>query len=263
MSPREADGRLSSHRLQQALAQVGASVGPVRVLEEVESTNDEVRGTHFLADSDWALVVADTQTAGRGRRGRVWSSPAGVNLYLSLLSPKVADPRQWSRLPILIATAAAEVLAAYACGVRVKWPNDLMGGNGFKLGGILVEAAGGRAVIGMGINVHAGAAALPPGATSLALDCPEIQWERPDLAAQLVAGVQQWWLRLREEGFPPIAKAWQGHALWLGEDVRVAGEAGDLAGRMEGIDEWGRLRLATAGGEHRLAAGEVSLRRRK
>jgi BirA family biotin operon repressor/biotin-[acetyl-CoA-carboxylase] ligase len=132
-----------------------------------------------------------------------------------------------------------------------------------KLGGLLIEpvrSGTGPAVMGIGINVNAGEDRLPIGAASLA-GITGRPWDRHRLAAELLAGCVHWWDRFLEEGFAPVARAWEGHALWLGEPVRVTGETGTVSGTMAGMDDWGRLRLQTAEGERRLTAGDVSLRR--
>lgn len=258
--PRE---RLDTARLERALTAAAVRPGGVRVLGSVDSTNDELRRWAEAGAGDWALVTAETQSGGRGRRGRSWASPPAGNLYLSLLSPELAAPEQWPRLPVLAAVAGAEALAAEGIAVGLKWPNDLIGPSGGKLGGILVETRGAgrpRAVIGIGLNVNARTADLVPGAASLLLEDGALR-DRHELGARLVAALQEWWGVLNDRGFEPVARAWRERALWLGELVRVAEEAGETVGELAGIDEWGRLRLVTADGERRLAAGEVSLRR--
>ncbi len=248
--------------LQGALVRAGARPGPVRVLETVDSTNEELRRWGQVGAGDWALVLAERQTAGRGRRGRRWSSPPGGNLYLSMLPPKPATPSTASRIPLLAAVATAEALEAEGAAVGLKWPNDLLGPSGAKLGGILVEAIGissPSVIIGVGLNVKVPSGELAEGAASLQEESGG-NGDRLRLAARIVAGVQAWWQELSRKGFSPVATAWAQRALWLGQRVRVMCPSQTLVGEMRGIDEQGCLRLATREGERTVANGELSLR---
>ncbi len=253
---------LDTQGFKQALTDAGAWSKALRVLESVGSTNDELRQWAEADAPDWAVVVAEVQTAGRGRRGRSWASPPGQNLYLSLRSPVLSDSGLWPCLPILAAVAVADTLSGSGVDVHLKWPNDLLAPSGAKLGGILVERVGGRrevAVIGIGLNVNARAEDLVDGATSLRLAYQRV-WNRNRLAGRLVASLQSRWQILIEQGFAPLAQAWTQRALWLGEQVQIIGESGELTGRLRGIDELGRLCLSTREGQRLLASGEVSLR---
>jgi len=260
--PAEAHDRLDARALEEALAAAGIGGAAVRHLAAVDSTNAEMARWVAADPGPWAVVVAESQTAGRGRRGRAWSSPPVGNLYASVLTPEVASPVDWPRLPILAGVAAAEAVAAGGAAVGLKWPNDLQGRSGDKLGGILVEATGSgppRAILGLGLNVNAGPDQLGPGATSLRRETGA-GWDRALLLGRLLGALGRWWALFQAQGFGPVARAWEGRALWLEAPVRVMGEGGSQEGRLLGVDEWGRLRLATADGERRLAAGDVSLR---
>jgi BirA family biotin operon repressor/biotin-[acetyl-CoA-carboxylase] ligase len=174
-------------------------------------------------------VVAEHQEAGRGRLGRRWEAPPGTALLASFVLP--FQP---------LAPIAAGVAAAAACGpaVRLKWPNDLLLEDR-KLGGILVEAAGDRAIVGIGINL----AWAPPRAARL-------DAEREGLLERLVAALQQWWVA------PPdrLLDAWRERSDTLGRRVRVelAGEV--FEGQAEDIADDGALIV----GGRRVAAGDVT-----
>ena len=254
-------GDLDACSLRRALSAFGLEGGDVHALGVVGSTNDELQDRAREGARDWALVVAEKQSAGRGRRGRSWTSPPGLNLYLSVLSPRVTEPARWPRIPITAAGAAADALRAEGGRVGLKWPNDLLAPDGRKLGGILVEAAGGgRAVIGIGLNVNGGPEDLVPGGASLRNQFGQ-ELDRGRLAARLVASLRNFWAVLEAEGFASVAADWERRAVWLGREVRVVAEDGDWQGRMAGLDPWGRLRLIGEDGERTLAAGDVSLRR--
>lgn len=248
--------------LSRRLAQDGLLIGEIRIHQWVGSTNDDLLEQAGLGAGDWDVAVAEAQSGGRGRRGRRWLSPYGLNLYMSVLLPRMGDPAQGPRLPLMAAVAAAEVMEDQGLSGGLKWPNDLIAPSGAKLAGLLVEqASDGRAVIGWGLNVNADSSQLVPGSASLHTEFGGT-WDRAALATGFVGRLQAGWQVLQAEAFGPVARAWQRRALWLGQEVRVIGETGEWAGRMEGVDDWGRLRLATEWGEQRLSAGEVSLRAR-
>jgi biotin-[acetyl-CoA-carboxylase] ligase BirA-like protein len=125
-------------------AELEARFPGVVYCSETGSTNRVARGCEV-----GTVVVADHQTAGRGRLGRTWVSEPGANLLLSVVLRAPADPARAPRLCLLWAAAIAEAL-----DVRVKWPNDLVDDKGRKLGGLLAELDGGRVVLGIGLNVN-------------------------------------------------------------------------------------------------------------
>lgn len=175
------------------------------------------------------VVVADHQTAGRGRLDRRWEAPPGTALLASFVVR--FDP---------LATFAAGVAAAEACGpaVRLKWPNDLLLG-GRKLGGILAEAQAGRAIIGIGINLTA----APAGAAQLgAVD-------RDDLAGRIADGLERWMAAPRAA----LLDAWRARADTLGRRVRVEVGGNVVEGLAEDVTEQGALVVAG----RIVAAGDV------
>jgi BirA family biotin operon repressor/biotin-[acetyl-CoA-carboxylase] ligase len=180
-------------------------------LETVTSTQEVAHGLPI-----GSVVVADRQTAGRGRLGRRWQSPPGGGLAASFV---VA--------PNPLASLAAGVAAAEACGapVRLKWPNDLLL-KGRKLGGILVEGRPGRMVIGIGINL----AWAPPGGASLAAD-------RDELLERLQDELE-WWLQAGPE---QVLVRWRERSDTVGRTVRVELAAESFVGVAEDIDVDGAL----------------------
>lgn len=211
---------------------------PYRYLGTVTSTQDVLRA---WADAPArALVVAERQTQGRGRRGRRWESPAG-NLYFSLLlGPDVDD---W--LPLRAGVALAEVAQVG----WLKWPNDLVAPDGRKLGGILVERSGGRILLGVGLNIDT---APLPMAAALGEFFPV---HRAQLLADFLWVLEKW---LGEET-RVVRRAWKDRSLMLGQTVvvrcgeeRIKGIAWDLGPR-------GELILHTAQGLRFVPAGDVQL----
>ena len=220
----------------------------MQVLDEISSTNDEALAAGRAgAPHGWA-VAARRQTAGRGRRGHVWESPAG-NLYLSVvLRPEVAP----SRLPGLAAACGLGVLDGLeALGVSnealLKWHNDVLA-RGRKLAGVLVEAgrdeAGGTfAVCGVGLNLESAPREL--GAICLAeLSAPaSFSAAAEALREAITARVDAWSSATGERPLDGIRDDYLAHLAWRGEKVRVLeAEAGTQleCGTLETVDPWGR-----------------------
>lgn len=242
----------------------------VQALPRTDSTNQRLLDSD--AGDDPQAVFADLQTAGRGRRGRVWRSPFAANIYGSLAWTFPAWPPQLGTVSLLVGIACAQALQAQGLGaVRLKWPNDLRVGSA-KLGGILIEQrgeAGGacRLVIGIGINVAM--TAVQAAAIDQAWTTVDAQRAAAGLAPvsrealiaavldRLVAALQ----RFAEEGFAPFLADWQALDLTAGQPVLVLeGEQGFEA-IARGINGDGALLVEDAqGGLRALHAGEVSLR---
>lgn len=195
-------------------------MGTIR-LASTPSTQDIARGLPV-----GSVVVADQQTAGRGRLGRRWEAPPGSALLASFVLP--ARP---------LASLAAGVAAALACGgeVRLKWPNDLLL-DGRKLGGILVEQRGQRCVVGIGVNLSW----APPGAGRLEAD-------RDRLLDRLGQELERWFAA----GDVEILAAWRTRSDTLGRRVRVELPGETFEGRALGVGPDGSLlvdgRAVTAG----------------
>src|SRR6185437_14053984 len=193
--------------------------------ETIGSTNDEARRLAAFGDSGPVWITADEQTAGRGRRGRVWLSPKGNLMSTLLLNPQRLAA-ECAQLSFVSAIAAADTVTHFApdAEVKVKWPNDVLA-NGRKISGILLESAsaGGEPyflAIGMGINL----AHFPPAtefpATSLAglgVSVPPVR----DALTQLAACFAKWYEMWRAQGFTPIRDAWLARAANLGNRIRA------------------------------------------
>ena len=248
----------------------GMPHGPIRRVgstverhARVTSTNDLARDRLESPDSEGLVIVADEQTAGRGRRGRSWISPPGTNLYASVaLHPRIGSADAWQ---LGIATALA---AASACGavapVALKWPNDVVAADGRKIGGLLVEtiAEGDRlrgAVLGIGINVNWRREAMPAEirdtATSLA-DLAGGDVDRELLLGRLVDALATE-IDAVESGESPLPR-YRERCATLGAAVRVATADGVVTGRAIDLDPTGALVVEGGDGDVRvLATGEV------
>lgn len=253
---------MSAAALRRHLAEAAAArLGALDWVGTLDSTNAELlrRGA---AQPDFALLVADAQSAGRGRRGRTWHSPPQANLYCSLYLQLPRGTRQAAGLSLLVGVAAAEALHALGAeAVQLKWPNDLLA-QGRKLGGVLVELGGAGAVIGIGINLRMPADAATEveqpwtDLAALGVDVP-----REQVAARLVEALLPRLAAFREHGLDSGLRArWEALHAHAGCEVHVLDAAQAWHGRALGLAADGALRVATADGERLVHGGDVSLR---
>jgi BirA family transcriptional regulator, biotin operon repressor / biotin---[acetyl-CoA-carboxylase] ligase len=230
--------------------------------EQVASTNDVARGRLDAPDADGLVIVADEQTAGRGRRGRRWISPPGTNLYMSVaLRPRLASADAWQ---VGIAAALATAVACEEVApAHLKWPNDIVAADGRKIGGLLVESiAEGEqlrgAVVGIGINVNWRRAGMPDEirrtATSLA-DLAGGEVDREAVTHRLIEALAAE-IEAIETGTSPLPR-YRERCATLGTEVLVATADGIVSGRAIDLDPTGALVVQADGGRHVLATGEV------
>jgi BirA family transcriptional regulator, biotin operon repressor / biotin---[acetyl-CoA-carboxylase] ligase len=235
---------------------------PIESYDELDSTNAEARRRAEAGEAGPVWIMAKRQTAGRGRRGRNWSTEAG-NLAATLLFLTGKPPAEAAQVSFLAALAACDL--ADAClgpgPARVKWPNDLLI-HGRKAVGILVES-GARAdgalwlAVGIGVNLAQAPQDVERPATAFAdyMAAPPA----PLGALEVLADAFERWRALWEaEGFGPVARGWSERAHGLGErcEVRLPNET--LAGVAEGLDPDGALRLRLESGAiTRITAGDV------
>jgi BirA family biotin operon repressor/biotin-[acetyl-CoA-carboxylase] ligase len=238
------------------------------VVEETASTNVDVVAAARAGAAEGLVVVAEHQHAGRGRAGRRWSSPPRAGLAVSVLLRPGGAPARWGWLPLLAGVALAEAVTRVA-GVpaTLKWPNDLLVGDG-KCAGVLAEVAGDDAVVvGFGLNVSLRAGELPepaPGglpATSLALAGAGTT-DRGMLLCALLSSIERWYGQWRATGGDVercgLRAAYLRDCATVGRPVRVQLPDGvTLAGTADTVDAAGRLVLRTAAGVRSLAAGDV------
>jgi len=235
--------------------------------------DEEAASTQSLAlaqpapEHGCALWLAEHQTAGQGQRGRVWSTPAGAGLAMSLSRRFHGGLPRLSGLSLAVGVSVADSLHRLGFdAVGVKWPNDLVAG-GRKLGGILIQlrAASGDsdAVIGLGLNVHmpvdAGVAIDQPWCdlTMLRTAAPP---RRTDLAAAIIDDLVQALAVFDAEGLPPFLSRWREFDALTGRRVRVIEPNATHEGLAVGITDGGPLRLAYAEGESIHHRGRFSLR---
>lgn len=167
---------LDGRRIEQALERDGVALGrPLSIVDVTGSTNDDAKAAAHRGIASGAAFVADTQTAGRGRLGRTWHSPAGENLYVSFVLRPDRPDRTVPFVTLAAGLATADAIAPLIdCAVQLKWPNDVLVSNR-KIAGVLCESAVSPertfVVVGIGLNVRTTAFPpdLAPTSTSLAL----------------------------------------------------------------------------------------------
>lgn len=262
--------RLDAARIAAALPPaVRALALSVAVEARIDSTNSRLLDADPTQDPQ--ALFAESQTAGRGRRGRDWISPFGSNLYLSLAWSFPAWPARLTTLPLAVAVALARALSSLGLPeAAIKWPNDLHA-DGRKLAGVLIEPrgeAGGpcRVVVGVGLNLamqaeQAGAVTQPW--TSLAAALAARGRTPPVREAVAVAVLTELALALQhfqDFGFTPFAAEWRQRDLLRDRRVRFEGAGGTGEGVARGIDDDGGLVVEVDGERRIVHAGDVSVR---
>ncbi|MGP1395844.1 MAG: biotin--[acetyl-CoA-carboxylase] ligase [Inquilinaceae bacterium] len=227
----------------------------------IGSTNEEARDRAPHA-AHGTVIVTERQSAGRGRRGRPWVSPAG-NLHASVILKPACAGAAAGQLSFVVAVAMAEALTRLApdLPVRLKWPNDLLIGDA-KLAGILLESAlapdGGVdwVVAGVGVNIAHHPDDVERPAVSLAAAGRDLTVDA--LLTAYLAALDTWLTRWRDEGFGPIRAAWLDRAAGVGQPILVRLDTETRAGRFDGIDRNGALILGLADGSRQhIVAGDV------
>jgi BirA family biotin operon repressor/biotin-[acetyl-CoA-carboxylase] ligase len=244
-----------------SLSQAGVAV---EVVPETGSTNADLlaRAPALTAP---VLLVAEHQTAGRGRAGRSWLSSPGHSLTFSLAWKFSGGLRSLTGLPLAVGAALAETLGRLGQPVQLKWPNDLLK-DGDKLAGILVETAPAPegavwAVIGIGLNL-----AMPDELEQqIGRSVAAVPWlarmDRDTLLAALLDGLADALLQFEGSGFAAFSARWNLLHGWQGRQVTIL-DRGEVLheGLAAGVDDAGRLLLDTDGGRIAIVAGDVSLR---
>src|SRR5580765_397519 len=245
---------------------------PTLFFSTTGSTNDVASALANSGDHEGAVVIAEMQTAGRGRRGRVWFSPPGAGLYVSVLLAPSRAVRTPERATALLTLAAGVALAEAVERVTglapdIKWPNDLLVGKR-KLAGILAEGVASQTpvpslqsvVLGYGLNVSAAAypVELSDRVTSLESELGR-RVDRADLCAQSLATLAARYDDLLNTRFDAILDAWRARSPGS-RGVRVSWEAsnGTQSGVTAGIDDMGALLVRVGDRTERLVAGEIN-----
>lgn len=238
----------------------------VHCLSETGSTNQDLRKMAEQGAAEGTVLVADQQSAGRGRLGRRWESPAGVNLYCSILLRPQIPPQQAPQMTFLSAVATAEaMIETFHLPVRVKWPNDLLVG-GRKIAGMLNEMSAESeqihfVLLGIGVNLNMTAEQFP---ADLRYPATSVLLERKEPVARLVfvrnllQRIDALYRIYLDEGFWAIRRRWEGLSDLLNCTVQVDQNPGLRVGTVVGLEDDGALRLQLEDGRiERILAGDV------
>jgi BirA family biotin operon repressor/biotin-[acetyl-CoA-carboxylase] ligase len=261
---------LDAARIRAALsADHVAAMGGLEVHWQLDSTSSEVQ-RRIITAPDFSMVFAETQSAGRGRRGRTWLSPPGLNIYLSCLKRFDAGFATLSGLSLAIGVMVLRALEQLGiAGAGLKWPNDVLATEG-KLAGVLVELSGEyqgpcAAVIGVGLNVRL-TAPLREQAGQPVCDLATLAGGTPPdrnrVAATLVGALIIGLQAFERDGFDAFAADYARYDLLRGQPLTVSGGQGEFEGIGDGVDSRGALLVRLPDGERRkVDSADVSVRR--
>jgi BirA family biotin operon repressor/biotin-[acetyl-CoA-carboxylase] ligase len=231
---------------------------------EAQSTNDVAWEALGAGAADGTVVVADSQTRGRGRAGHAWHTGPGHGLALSILLHQGCDRRQLGLLPLVAGVALARALEKLGAAPELKWPNDLLL-DGRKVSGLLAESrrtAEGTdaAVLGAGVNVSQRVEDFPPElrgiATSLAIE--GLPAGREEVAAEFLNALEPLWTEQQEGDRGAVLEAWRARARCWGRLLRIRGAGGETVGVARELDGDGGLVLEREDGSRvTVVAGDV------
>jgi len=235
------------------------------MLDETGSTNRDAMQQAELGTEEGLVIIARSQSAGKGRMGRVWHT-LPESLACSVLLRPALPPEQVPQLSLLTAVALHDGLSRFVPDLGIKWPNDLLH-RGAKLAGILTEmrAEPGRVhavVLGFGINLQAPADGWPESITQRVTDlesaaCRNVS--RLEVATAIIQALDHWYALYMEQGFAPVHRAWwQAHAA-SGQSVRVFDGRDYIYGLATALDDDGALLLDTGDEIRRIIAGDLEL----
>jgi BirA family biotin operon repressor/biotin-[acetyl-CoA-carboxylase] ligase len=255
---------LDEDRLRDSLLRPGGLWQRLQVVAETGSTNADLAAAARTGEPGGSVLVADSQSAGRGRMGRSWSSPAGSSISMSvLLRPGGVASSRWTWLPLLAGVAVADALeSAAGVAASLKWPNDVLIEDR-KICGILAERVetpdGPACVLGLGLNVSLTEDELPmPTATSLALLKPTAVPDRTTVVARILQALEPQYRRWEAGDSQQLTASYLDLCGTVGRLVRVQlGHGRTLEGSATGVDADGRLVVATRDGTESVGAGDV------
>jgi BirA family biotin operon repressor/biotin-[acetyl-CoA-carboxylase] ligase len=246
--------RIDREELRGAL-RPGFPWGDIVIQAVTDSTNRVAMEMAENGAAHGTVVVADAQTAGRGRMGRRWVSPAGKNLYVSLLLRPSVPTVDAPRLALVTGVALADAVEAIGVPASLKWPNDLYCG-GRKAAGILAEMASDphgvrHVVIGVGLNVNMEESDFPPdlrgAATSLRIRAGRV-FRRVDILAGLLDAFGTRYAEFIGGGFSSLRDGWDRRDFLRGRRVLLRRQGGEVWGTADGLDTVGALRFLPDGG---------------
>ncbi len=233
---------------------------------EVSSTNGTLSGLARAGAGEGTVVLAEGQSDARGRLGRPWFSPSGVNLHASVLFRPALPPREATVFSFIGSLAVSDAIKALGLQPAIKWPNDVLVGRK-KVAGTLAECATlGDAVdfiiIGVGVNLNVAPAELRAALGPAALASTSVaailgaEIDRNAFAASFLNHLDAWAARYRTDGPAPILAAWRDRDISTGRRVEVRGDGDAFAGRVLGVDNMGHLLVEPLSGQPRVILNE-------
>jgi BirA family biotin operon repressor/biotin-[acetyl-CoA-carboxylase] ligase len=237
--------------------------------ETIGSTNI-VASEIAAKTAEGAVVLADTQSKGKGRLGRGWVSPPGVNIYMSIILRPDIRPRDATLITIMSSVACANALRKVTgLNVTIKWPNDLIIQKK-KLCGILTELKTDRnkiifAVAGIGINVNADINEFPEDVKYIATSLKNetgIVYSRTEIVAEILNEIDRWYKTLKVMDRDALLSEWKRLSSTLGREVMVVTGQGTITGLALDLDSEGMLMIKlSSGGVKRISSGDVTILR--
>ena len=240
----------------------------IHYFNEIDSTQDAARELATCGAYQGTVVIAERQSAGRGRLGRTWHSPSGVNLYATIILRPPIPLADVPCLSLVAGVAAAEALEREAPGiVALKWPNDVWL-RGRKAGGIIAEAVTDArdnldcVLLGIGININLAAEDIPPElrgkATSMRIATGH-PCDRIAIADSLFNLLDSRYMETLARGFESVRPAWERYSALTGKRITIMNSGRRQPGVVKGIDGTGALLLDLGNRVERIVAGEVSV----
>ncbi|HUA35448.1 MAG TPA: biotin--[acetyl-CoA-carboxylase] ligase [Candidatus Binataceae bacterium] len=240
----------------------------IHYFDEVDSTQEIARELAAQGSQQGTAIIADRQTAGRGRLGRSWHSPAGANLYTTIILRPAMPLASVPQLSLVAGLAVADVLERVAPGiVGLKWPNDVWL-RGRKVSGMIAEAITDKrgnlecVLLGIGINVNLTASDIPDElrerATSIRIATGRA-WDRIELADSLFSLLDSRYMEALTAGFAAVRPAWERYSALTGKRVAIVDGGRRQGGIVRGIDDDGALMLDLGDKVERIVAGEVTV----
>ena len=265
---RQTSSLLLTHEIRDGLDTKLFGQKDIVYFRETDSTNRQARELAAGGAAEGTVVIAETQTHGRGRKGRQWFSPAGTGIYASLIIRPKISPGQAPRITLMTAVAIAEaLLALLPLNVRIKWPNDILV-NGRKLAGILTEISTDMDVVdyiivGLGLNVNttfeSSPAEVKTVATSILTETGNA-FPRINLIRACLRCFEECYARFKNDDFEPIMQRWKELSDIIGQKIRVGMIDRTLIGDVVDVDDDGVLILKDGNERiHRIFSGDVSL----
>lgn len=242
----------------------------LEVFAEIESTNSYLLDQPCPAPGRYRVVIAEHQTAGRGRMDRTWYSPASSGLSLSLSFTFRSMPENFPSLSLAIGIGVVQALERFGIqGIGLKWPNDIVARDG-KLGGVLTEvlpanAEGVTVVVGIGLNIdfeETGAQSVIPTNIGRVVDLASFCDKIPSRAAMSAAVIEclfDTMVRFEAEGFEPFYELWQQYDWLRGQHAQIETADSLVPGVVDGIDTDGALLLKIDDERRRFSSGSVIL----